>query len=108
MLKPDALVEAGVIDVLAPALEHGLADVDADDLRLGRMGQRDRHTGGPGGHVENAPRLEARDVADDLATPPPVLPQRKHLGQAVVARRQILEEIGRERVLRARGRRAGL
>ena len=47
-------------------------------------------------------------MTNQLATPPAVLAQRQDLGQAVVARRQILEEIRRDGVLRACGRRAGL
>src|SRR5205807_3612113 len=61
-----------------------------------------------GGHVEDSSWFETDDVSQELAPPPAVLAQRKDLGHAVVASRQTFEEICREGVLGALGRRAGL
>src|SRR5438105_3788119 len=108
MLEPDPLVQAGVVDKLATAVEHRLADVDPDDVGLRRASQRDGDPGRPGRDVQDAPRLKTREMADEHATPAAVLAQRQDPGETVIARRQILEETRREGVLRARGRRAGI
>src|SRR6266550_3290640 len=108
MLQPDPLVEPGVVDAPAAAVEHRLADVYPDDVCVRRIGERDGNPGGASRHVQDASRLETSEMTNQLAAPPAVLAQRQDLGQAVVARRQILEEIRRNGVLRARGRRAGL
>jgi hypothetical protein len=104
----DAVVEAGPGDALPPPLEHRLADVDSDDLRLCRAGKGDGDAGGSRRDVEDSSRLETSDVSHQLAAPGAVLTEGQHLGQAVVARRQVLEKTRRDGVLRARGRRAGI
>src|SRR2546425_5378669 len=108
MLEPDPLVETGGVHQLATALEHRLADVDPDDVGLRRASQRDGDAGGPRRHVQDPPRLKAREVADDFAPPPPVLAKRQNPGEAVVARRQVLEETRGEGVLGARSRWTGI
>src|SRR2546422_10236727 len=108
MLEPDPLVETGGVHQLATALEHRLADVDPDDVGLRRASQRDGDAAGPRRHVQDPPRLKALEVTDDFAPPPPVLAKRQNPGEAVVSRRQILEETRGEGVLRARGRWAGI
>ena len=107
MLQADALVQTPVVNPFPSALEHRFAEVDPDDVRVSRVRECDGDAGGAGCDVEDAARLEAHDVADERAAPLAVLAEREDLGQAVVFRRQILEEVGRERVLRAGGRRAG-
>ena len=107
-LQLDPAVQAGGLNTLPTCLEHRLADVDTDDLSASRPSERDRHTGRAGGRIENATRLHAGDVPDQLVTPPGVLAQGKDLGQAVVPRGQVFEEMRREGVLGAHGRRAGI
>ncbi len=68
------------------------------------MGQRDGDAGRAGRDVEHAGGLMAGDVADELVAPAGVLAERKHLGEAVVARRQVPKEAGREGVLATRRR----
>jgi hypothetical protein len=95
-------IEARFAHALAALREHRLAQVDALNLRVGASGDLDRHARGAGGHVDHAPRAGSRDVPHQLEPPAPVLAEGKQLGQEVVARRQRLEEIGREYILSAR------
>jgi len=105
VFEPDPLVQARGVHALAASLEHRLAEVDSDDVGLGGGGQRDRHPGGAGRDIEDARRIESRDVPDELSPPSRVLTQRQHLGQPVVAWRQAFEQARRKCVLRARHRR---
>src|SRR5207302_9445519 len=106
VLEPDTAVETRVGNVFAADLQHRLADVNPDDVRLRRRRERDGHTRGPRGDVEDETRPEARDMMHQLAAPMGVQAQRKNLRQAVVLSRQILEETRRKGILRARVRRA--
>src|SRR2546430_2692370 len=108
LLEVDALVEPRVVDTLFAALQHRLADVHAHDVCFRRARQRHGNSRCPGRHVEDSSWFETDDVSHELAPPPAVLAQRKDLGHAVVASRQTFEEICREGVLGALGRRAGL
>src|SRR5256886_3003915 len=95
MLEPDPRVETGGVHQLATALEHRLADVDPDDVSLRRASQRDGDAGGSRRHVPDPPRLRAREVADDFASPPPVLAKRQNPREAGGAPRQVLPKTPR-------------
>src|SRR2546423_15249753 len=104
MLQPDPLVEPGVVDAPAAAVEHRLADVYPDDVCVRRIGERDGNPGRAGRHVQDASRLETSEMTNQLAAPPAVLAPRQDLRQAGLARRQHLEEARRGGVVLAFGR----
>ena len=78
--------------------QHLLGQVDAGDLRPGAVGDLDGDPRRAGGHVEDRSRVGGDDGVDHRPPPTAVLAHRQHLGQAVVAVGQTVEEVTGEAV----------
>ncbi len=98
-LERDAPGQVRLLDAGPTTLEHRVADVDAGDAGVSCGSQRDRHSTGPGGNVENGAWPVRAEMAHQLSPPSPVLPKGKNLGQRVVARRQAFEQLDGECVV---------
>src|SRR6185437_14428498 len=76
-------------DVSQTLSEHVLGQVDADELCVACVGDGQRYSRRSARDVQHSLGICSDDPVDDSGPPPPVLTERKQVGQRVVARRQI-------------------
>jgi len=93
------MLEAGCTHPLPASRQHRFGEIHARHVAARAIGERDRDSCSPGGHVEDRLRPRGCDLRHQLVAPPPVLAEREDLGQQVIPLWQAAEQVGRKRVL---------